>query len=209
MQNLLHDSFWYSCPFCYESTQRPMILLQNIGCSRNVFAHSCLRRSSTSLIITNRLSPFWKRVVPTKHCSTIYSRLTINFLNNFKYFCGIKTSFPAKTNHWTFLNCFFYYDLWYGQNRQVTSLRKFVPHGEQFELKVSMRGEESHDELPQVSWRLCHYYYVFVALSQNLPHWPCTIITLLMKITDCYIFDHGTKLCFTLYTKVFYGIRVH
>ncbi len=53
------------------------------------FAHSCCHRSSVSLLIMNHLSPFWKRVVPTKHCSTTYSRLTINFLTNFNCFCGI------------------------------------------------------------------------------------------------------------------------
>ncbi len=30
-ENLLHDSFRYSRPFCYESTRRPTIFLQNIG----------------------------------------------------------------------------------------------------------------------------------------------------------------------------------
>ncbi len=58
-QNVLHDSFWYSHQFCYECTRRPiMIFLQNIDYSSNVFTHSCHRRSSASLLITNRLSPF-------------------------------------------------------------------------------------------------------------------------------------------------------
>ncbi len=40
------------------------------------------------------------------HCSTMYSRLTINVLNHFKCFCSIRTSFPAKTNRCTLFNCF-------------------------------------------------------------------------------------------------------
>ncbi len=43
----------------------------------------------------------WKCIVPMKYCSTIYSRLAINFLNHFKCFCGIKTGFPAKINNCT------------------------------------------------------------------------------------------------------------
>ncbi len=41
-----------------------------------------------------------------KHCSTMYSKLTINFLNHFKCFCGIKMGFPAKTNRYMLFNCF-------------------------------------------------------------------------------------------------------
>ncbi len=107
MQNLLHDSFGYSHPFCYGSTWRSTIFLQNIGYASNVFTCSCHRRSSASVLITNRLPPFWKCIVPTKHCSTMYSRLTLNFLNNFKCFCGIKTGFPAKTNLCRLFNIFF------------------------------------------------------------------------------------------------------
>ncbi len=103
---------------------------------------NCRRLSSIYLLITNRLSPFWKHVVPTKHCGMMYSSLTINFLNHFKCFCGIKTSFPAKTNRCTLFSCFFHYDLWHGQNRQVTSCQEYVPHSERFELKRGKRGEE-------------------------------------------------------------------
>ncbi len=105
-QNLLHDSFWYSHPFYYESARRPTIFLQNISYASNVFGCSCHCRSSTSLLIRNRLSPFWKCVVPTKHCSTMYSRFPINFLNHFKCFCGIKMGFLAKTNRCTLFNFF-------------------------------------------------------------------------------------------------------
>ncbi len=59
-----------------------------------------------------------------KHCSMMYSGLAINFLNHFKCFCGFKNGFPA------------------GQNRQVTPHRKYMPHCEQFELKLGMRREE-------------------------------------------------------------------
>ncbi len=41
-----------------------------------------------------------------KHCSTMYSRLTINFLNYFKCFCGIKTGIPAKMTRCMLFNCF-------------------------------------------------------------------------------------------------------
>ncbi len=73
--------------------------------------------------------------------STMYSRLTINFLNYFKCFYGIKTGFPAKTYRCTLFNCFFYYNLWHGQNRQVTSHCEYVPHCEWFDLKLGMHGE--------------------------------------------------------------------
>ncbi len=105
--------------------------------------HSCCWWFSASLLITNRLSPFWKHVVPTKHCSMMYSTFTINFLNHFKRFCGIKTGFPAKMNRCRLFNCFFFhYNLWHGQNRQVTSHCEYVPHCEWFELKFGMRGEK-------------------------------------------------------------------
>ncbi len=105
----------------------------------------CFRTFSSSLVfvsllITNWLSPFWKCVVPTKHCSMMYSRFVLNFLNHFKCFCGIKIGFPAKMNRCTLFSCFFHYDLWYRQNRQVTS-HKYVPHCEWFELKLGMCGE--------------------------------------------------------------------
>ncbi len=116
--------------------------LQNIGYVSNVFARSCHRQSSPSLLITSRLSPFWKHIVSKKHCSTVHSRLTIHFLNHFNHFCGIKTGFPAKTNGCTLFNCFFLYDLWHGQNRQVTSCREYT-HCERFELKFDVRGEEN------------------------------------------------------------------
>ncbi len=119
-----------------------MIFLQNIGYASNVFACSCCCQSSASLLITNRLSLFWKRIVLMKHCSTMYSRITINFVNHFKCFCGIKTGFPAKTNRCTLFNCFFHYDLWHRQNRQVTSHREYVPHWERFELKLGTCREE-------------------------------------------------------------------
>ncbi len=121
-------------------------LIKNYQWSRslvnNVFEHSCHRWSSASPLITNLLSPFWKCVLPTKYCKMMYSRLIINFLSHFNRFCGIKTGFPAKTNFCTLFNCFFNYDLWHGQNRQVTSLREYVPHCKRFELKFCMRGEE-------------------------------------------------------------------
>ncbi len=139
---MLRNSFWYSCPFCYESTRRPTIFLQNISYASNVFAHSCYRWSFASLLITNRIYSFWQPVVPTKHCCTIYSRLTLNFFNHFKCFCGIKTGFPAKTNCCTLFNCFFHSDSWHEQNRQVTSPCECVPHCEQFQLKLSMCGQE-------------------------------------------------------------------
>ncbi len=41
-----------------------------------------------------------------KHCSTMYSKLTINFLNHFKCFRDIKTGFPATTNCCTLFNSF-------------------------------------------------------------------------------------------------------
>ncbi len=132
-------------PFCYESTQRPMIFLQNIGYASNVFAHYYCCWSSTFLLITNRLSLFWKSVVPTKHCNTIYSRLAINFLNPFKCFCGNKTSFPAKTYRCTFFNCFLHYDLWHGQNRQVTSRCKCVQLATHYLRTVTKR--ERTDEI--------------------------------------------------------------
>ncbi len=119
-----------------------MTFLQNISYASNVFSHRCCRWSSTSLLITDRLSPFWKRIVPTEHCNTMYSRLIINFLNHFKRFCVIKTGFPAKTNRCTLFNCFFHYDLCYGQNRPVTSHHKYVPHCERFELKLDMCGDD-------------------------------------------------------------------
>ncbi len=139
---MLHVSFWYFCPFCYESTWRPTIFLQNISDASNVFAHSCRCRSSAFLLITNRLSSFWKRIVPTKYCSAMCSRLTINFLNNFKCFCGIKTSISAKTNCCTLFSCIFHYNLWHEQNKQVTSHVKYVSHCELYELKLSMHIEE-------------------------------------------------------------------
>ncbi len=86
--------------------------------------------------------PSTKCVVLTKHCNTMYSRLTMNFLNYFKCFYDIKTGFPAKTNRCTLFNCFFYYNLLHGQNRQVTSHLKYVPFCEWFELKLGMCGEE-------------------------------------------------------------------
>ncbi len=86
--------------------------------------------------------PFWKCVLPTKHCSILYSRLTINPLNHFRCFCGITTGFPAKTNRCALFNCFFHYDLWYAQSRQVTSHLKYVSHCEWFELKLGICGEE-------------------------------------------------------------------
>ncbi len=92
-----------------------------------VFLFSAHRKSNLA---------FWKRIVPTKHCSTMFSRLIINFLNHFKCCCGIKTGFPAKTNHCTLFSWFFFYDLWHGQNRRVTSRRKY------FELKLGIRGEK-------------------------------------------------------------------
>ncbi len=119
-----------------------MIFLQNIGYGSNVFAHSCRRWSSASLLITNRLSPFWKCIVPTKHCCTMHSRLTINFLNHFKCFYSSKTGFSAKTNCCVLFNCFFHYDLWHGQNRQITSRRKYVPFWERFKLKLGMHREK-------------------------------------------------------------------
>ncbi len=67
---------------------------------------------------------------------------TINFLNHFKSFCGIKIVFPGKTNRCTLFNCFLHYDLWYRQNRQVKSHCEYVPHYKRFELKLGMRGEE-------------------------------------------------------------------
>ncbi len=73
----------------------------------------------------------------------MYSRLAMNFLNHFECFCDIKTNFPAKTNRCMLFNCFFHYDLWQGQNRQITSHREYVPHCEWFELKLGMGGEES------------------------------------------------------------------
>ncbi len=53
-----------------------------------------------------------------------------------------KTGFPAKINHCTLFSCFFHYDLWHGQNRQVTSHFEYVPHCKWFELKLGMRREE-------------------------------------------------------------------
>ncbi len=49
----------------------------------SVFHFSADHESTLALLL--------ERVVPTKHCSTMYSRLTINFLNHFKCFCGNKT----------------------------------------------------------------------------------------------------------------------
>ncbi len=72
----------------------------------------------------------------------MYSRHAINFLNHFKCFYGIKAGFPAKTNGCTLFNCFFHYDLWHGQNRQVMSCCEYAPHCEWFELKLGMHGEE-------------------------------------------------------------------
>ncbi len=85
MQNLLHDSFWYSHPFCYESTRRPTIFLQNISYTSN-----------SSLLITNRLLSFWKRIVPTKHCSMMYSRLTINLWIISNVFVTLKLVFSKN-----------------------------------------------------------------------------------------------------------------
>ncbi len=95
-QNLLHDSFWYSRPFCYVSAQRPVIFLQNIGYTSNVFACSCYCWSSASLLITNQLSSFWNCIVPMKHGSTMYWRLTINFLNHSNVFVALKSPFQQK-----------------------------------------------------------------------------------------------------------------
>ncbi len=121
----------------------------------NVFMRSCCRQFSTSLLIMNQLSPFWKRVVTMKHRSTMYNRLTMNFLNHFKCFCGIKTAFPTKTNPCMLFNCFFHYDLWYGQNRQVTSHHDNVPHCELFRVETWHAWRRGFiGELPQVSWRL-------------------------------------------------------
>ncbi len=89
----------------------------------------------------NRISPFQKSVVPTKHRSTMYSRLTINLLNHFKCFYGIKTGFPAKTNR---PRCpIVFSNLWHGQNKQVTSHHEYVPHCERFELKLGVCGKEA------------------------------------------------------------------
>ncbi len=67
----------------------------------------------------------------------LYQHCGINFFNHFKCYSGIKTGIPAKTNCCTLFNCFFHYDVWHGQNRQVTSHRKYVPHYEQFELNLA------------------------------------------------------------------------
>ncbi len=77
-----------------------------------------------------------------QHCSTMYNRLTINFLNHFKCFYGIETGFQEKTNYCTLLNWFFHYNLWHRQNGQVTSHHEYVPHWEWFELKLGMCREE-------------------------------------------------------------------
>ncbi len=100
--------------------------------SSSVFRFSAYHESTLALL---------KSVEPMKHSSTMYSRLTINFLNHLKCFCGTKAGFPAKTNHCTLLNCFFHYDLWHEQNIQFTSHREYVPHCEWFELKHGMCGE--------------------------------------------------------------------
>ncbi len=57
-------------------------------------------------------------------------------------FCGIKADFSAKMNCCTLFNCFFNYDVWHGQNRQVMSCCAYVAYCERFELKLGMRGEE-------------------------------------------------------------------
>ncbi len=56
---------------------------------------SYYRQSSASLLILNQLSPFKKHVVLTKHCSTMYSRLTINILNQ-NVFVALKPTFQQK-----------------------------------------------------------------------------------------------------------------
>ncbi len=117
-----------------------MIFLQNFSNTSNVFTHSCCHWSSASLLITNWLSS-WKSVVPMKHCSTIYSRLTLNFSIYFKCFCGINTVFPAKTNHCMMFNCFFHYNWWHVNTDKFTSCCEYVPHCEPFELKSGMREE--------------------------------------------------------------------
>ncbi len=76
------------------------------------------------------------------NCSTMYSRFTINSLNHFKCFCGIKTGFSAKINRCTSFSCFFHYDLWHRKNRPVTSRCEYVPHCAWFELKLDMHREE-------------------------------------------------------------------
>ncbi len=86
--------------------------------------------------------PSENMLLPMKHSSTMYSRLTINFLNHFKCFCGIKPAFQQKRIAARCSVVFFHYDLWSGQNRQVTSLREYVPHCEWFKWKHSMHREE-------------------------------------------------------------------
>ncbi len=106
----------------------------------NVFACYCYCWSSASPLISNRLSPFWKHVVLTKHSSTMYSRHSINFLNHFKCFCSIKTGFPTKRNRYKLFNYrFFHYNLWCGQVNITSQI--CISH-ERFELKLDTRGEE-------------------------------------------------------------------
>ncbi len=132
----------FGTPVRSAMSLRLTIFFQNISYTSYVFTFSHHKHFSTSLLIMNRLSPFWKCYVPMKHCITTYNRVTINFLNHFKCFCVIKTGFPSKTNRCTLFNCFFHYNLWHRQNRQVTSHHKYIPLYEQFELKLGMRGRE-------------------------------------------------------------------
>ncbi len=108
--------------------------------------------------------------------------------NHFKYFCGIKTSFSVKTHHCTLFNCFFHYNLWHRQNRQVTSHCEYVPPCEWFELKFGMCGEESlltnlskfHGDRAastMFSQHCCKTYWTDLVLQKNLKKPYLRVIT--------------------------------
>ncbi len=123
-----------------------------------------------------------------KHYSTMYNRLTINFLNHFKCFCDIKTCIPAKRNRCTLFNCFFHYHSRHRQNRQVTSHREYVLHCEWFELKLGIQTSPSFMEITLLV--LCFRTVVAKLTGQTLYlHIICSIATYCLHLSYiCYLY---------------------
>ncbi len=115
-----------------------------------------------------------------KHRSTMYSRLSINFSNRFKCFYDTKIGFPAKTNCYAVVQLFF--PLRFMIRTKQTSYITSRIYTSQCMVRVEFwhaRRRGFIGELPQVSWRSRYKYYIFAALSQNLPERPCILLKLL------------------------------
>ncbi len=86
----------------------------------------------------NRLSPFWKCVVPTKHCSTMYKTFWI--ISNVSV--ALKPAFQLKQ---IAARCSIVFSVTiYGKDKtdKLTLCREYLPRCERVELKFGVHGEK-------------------------------------------------------------------